>query len=130
MIIDTSAIVSIFRLEPETDLFLGAIESAVEPRISVASYLECMMVLDRLRDPVLSRKLDEFLEVSKIIVEPVTKEQASIARRAWRDYGKGSGHPAQLNYGDLFAYALAAQRREALLYKGTDFAHTDVKSAI
>ena len=65
-----------------------------------------------------------------IVIEPVTERQARIAREAYRDFGKGSGHPAQLNFGDCFAYALAKDKAEPLLFKGADFAHTDVRRAI
>ena len=92
--------------------------------MSAASYLESGVVLDSRRDPVLSRSLDDFLEI-----EPVTAEQARIAREAYRDFGKGSGHPAQLNFGDCFAYALAKSTDEPLLFVGLDFSHTDVTAA-
>jgi ribonuclease VapC len=79
---------------------------------------------------VVSRDLDEFLHDAAIRIEPVTETQARIAREAYRDYGRGSGHPAQLNFGDCFAYALARDLREPLLYKGADFSHTDIASAL
>ncbi len=74
--------------------------------------------------------LEEFVREFGLIVEPVTEVQAKIARRAYREYGKGSGNPAQLNFGDCFSYALAKDRDEPLLYKGSDFVHTDARSAI
>ena len=80
--------------------------------------------------PLLSRRLDDILATVQIIVEPVTEAQARIAREACRDYGKGSGHPAGLNFGDCLAYALARNKGEALLFKGTDFAKTDIRSAL
>ena len=67
---------------------------------------------------------------SEIVIEPVTAEQARIARQAYRDYGKGSGHPANLNFGDCFSYALAREKREPILFKGDDFLHTDLRSAL
>jgi ribonuclease VapC len=70
--------------------------------------------------------LDELVERFDIRIEPVTAEQAKIARQAYRDFGKGSGHPAGLNFGDCFSYALAREKREPLLWKGNDFGHTDV----
>ena len=85
--------------------------------------------MDGKRDPTLSRELDDLIRSSAILIEPVTEQQARIAREAYRDYGKGSGHPAGLNFGDCFAYALARDLGEPLLYKGTDFAATDVRSA-
>jgi ribonuclease VapC len=73
--------------------------------------------------------LDEVIEEFQIRIEPVTVEQARIARQAYRDYGKGSGHPANLNFGDCFSYALARDKREPILFKGDDFGHTDLRSA-
>jgi ribonuclease VapC len=95
----------------------------------VASYLETSIVLDKRRDAVMSAKLDDLIESAKITLEPVTAEQARIARQAYRDYGKGSGHPANLNFGDCFSYALARDKREPILYKGDDFVHTDLRPA-
>ena len=97
--------------------------------MSAASYLESGVVLDSRRDPVLSRSLDDFLDIAEVEIEPVTAEQARIAREAYRDFGKGSGHPAQLNFGDCFAYALAKSTDEPLLFVGLDFSHTDVTAA-
>jgi ribonuclease VapC len=74
--------------------------------------------------------LDDLIENSRIVMEPVTEEQARIARQAYRDYGRGSGHKANLNFGDCFAYALARVKREPLLYKGDEFIHTDIRSAM
>jgi ribonuclease VapC len=105
-------------------------ESETELRLSAASLLEAAIVTDASRDPVLSRELDDLVDALGIIIEPVTEHQARIAREAYRDYGKGSGHPARLNFGDCFAYALARDRGEPLLYKGSDFAHTDIRSAL
>jgi ribonuclease VapC len=87
------------------------------------------VVLDSRKDPVLSRTLDEFLQVAGVEIVPVTVEQARIARDAYRDFGKGSGHLAQLNFGDCFSYALAKANTEPLLYVGLDFSHTDVAAA-
>ena len=82
-----------------------------------------------LGDPVASRRFDELIEAAQIATEPVTEAQARLARQAYRDFGKASGHPAKLNFGDCFSYALAKSRGEPLLFKGQDFAQTDVKSA-
>jgi ribonuclease VapC len=130
MIIDSSAVIAIVRHEPERDRFLEVLDGAGFARISAASYLEAAIVTDGSRDPVLSNYLDQFLESAQIEIEPVTASQARIAREAYRGYGKGSGHPAQLNFGDCFAYALARDLREPLLYKGADFSHTDIASAL
>lgn len=87
-------------------------------------------MIDASRDPISSRKLDALLERAAITIEPVTEDQVRIARQAYRDFGKGSGHPAQLNFGDCFAYALAKDKGAPLLFKGDDFSKTDVTVAV
>jgi uncharacterized protein with PIN domain len=84
----------------------------------------------RPRDPIASRRFDDLVREASFVIEPVTEAQARIARDAYRDFGKGSGHPAQLNFGDCFAYALARAAGEPLLFKGTDFSHTDITRAL
>jgi ribonuclease VapC len=130
MILDTSAILAILRDEPDAIVYAQAIESASKRRISAANFVEAAAVIDSARDPVASRGLDELLHAAQVLIEPVTEAQARIAREAYRDFGKGSGHPAKLNFGDCFAYALAKTAGEPLLYKGDDFAHTDIVSSI
>jgi len=130
MIVDASALIAILRGEPDARVFATALESASVRRISAASYLEAAIVMDGSRDPVISRRFDKLLSDAKIVVEPVTEEQARIARDAYRDFGRGSGHPARLNFGDCFAYALAKELREPLLFKGNDFAQTDIAPAL
>ncbi|MBA3307188.1 MAG: type II toxin-antitoxin system VapC family toxin [Chloroflexi bacterium] len=129
MIIDTSALIAILRDEPDARRFAEAIESAGERRISAATYVELGAVIDGARDPVASRRVDELLTAANIRIEPVTEAQARLAREAYRDFGKGSGHAAALNFGDCFAYALARSRGEPLLYKGDDFSGTDIRAA-
>ena len=129
MIVDTSALVAILRFEPERIALATALDQAPHRSISAASYLELSIVIDSRRDPVLSREVDEIIDRFEIHIEPVTVEQAKLARQAYRDYGKGSGHPAQLNFGDCFSYALARDKREPMLYTGDDFVHTDIRSA-
>lgn len=130
MIVDASALIAILRGEPDARVFATALESASVRRISAASYLEAAIVTDGSRDPVISRRFDQLLRDAKIVVEPVTEGQARIARDAYRDFGRGSGHPARLNFGDCFAYALAKDLREPLLFKGDDFAQTDIAPAL
>lgn len=130
MIVDTSAIIAILREEDDASVYAGAIAAAGVRRLSAASYLECGCVLDAQRDPVVSRGLDELIDVAKIAVEPVTERQARLARQAYADFGKGSGHPARLNFGDCLSYALALDLHEALLWKGNDFGHTGIESAL
>jgi len=126
MIVDTSALLAILRDEPEAGFCAMAIETAADRRISAANFLESAVVIDGSRDPVASRRFDELVQEAQLVIEPVTEFQARIAREAYRDFGKGSGHPAQLNFGDCFAYALAKATGEPLLFKGNDFIHTDV----
>ena len=130
MIIDTSALIAILSAEDDAAAMAYAIEEAAVRRISAANYLETAVVIDSSRDPIASRRFDELVEVAVLSVEPVTREQARIAREAYRDFGKGSGHKAGLNFGDCFAYALAKSAGEPLLYKGDDFVHTDVTPAL
>ena len=130
MIVDTSAVVAVVRREPERSSFLTALDREPVNRISAASYFESAIVMDGSRSPSLSPGLDEFIRAAELTIEPVTAHQAKIAREAYRDFGKGSGRPSQLNLGDCFAYALAKDLDEPLLFKGGDFAHTDVRCAI
>ena len=130
MIIDTSALIAILRAEPEASVYARAIESARARRLSAASYVEVGAVIDRAGDAVASRRVDELLAVTDIGIEAVSADQARIAREAYRDFGKGSGHSAGLNFGDCFSYALAKARGEPLLFKGEDFGHTDITTAL
>lgn len=126
MIIDTSVLVAVLRGEPDAASYLEVIRTTVPRRISAGTYLELGVVIDGQGDPIASRRLDHLLTRLSIVIEPVTESQARIAREAYRDFGKGSGHPAGLNFGDCFAYALAREMREPLLFKGDDFRHTDI----
>jgi ribonuclease VapC len=128
MIVDTSALVAILRDEPEARRFAIALANAQERRISAANFLEAAIVIDG-SDPVASRLFDDLLRESRIHIETVTEEQVRIAREAYRDFGRGSGHAAALNFGDCFAYALARTSGEPLLFKGRDFTHTGVPVA-
>ena len=130
MIVDASALIAILRNEPEALSCADAIENASVRRISAANYVEAAVVIDGSRDPIASRRFDDLLREAELVVEPVTEVQARVAREAYRDFGKGSGHPAQLNFGDCFAYALAKVAGEPLLFKGDDFTHTDIASAL
>lgn len=121
--------VAILRGEPDCDELESRILSAPERRMSAAGYLETSIVVDGQRNPILSRKLDEYLLIARIGIADFAARQAKIARMAYRDFGKGSGHPAQLNFGDCLAYALAVDQDEPLLFKGNDFNHTDVRRA-
>ena len=130
MIVDTSAIVAILRDEAGARDCALAIEKSSVRRISAANFVEAALVIDGSRDPIASRRFDDFFKEARIAVEPVTLEQARLAREAYRDFGKESGHPAKLNFGDCFAYALAKATGEPLLFKGDDFIHTDIAPAL
>ena len=129
MILDSSVLIAILRGEPEAAEFGRIIESQGSLKISAATYVETAIVVDANREPVLSRRLDELIKDSDIRIEPLTEAQALIARQAFRDFGEGSGHPAKLNFGDCFSYALAKSLNQPLLFEGDDFSQTDVKSA-
>ena len=130
MILDTSAIVAILQDELESPAFAHAVEDNRPVRVSAANWLEAAILVDGNRSPALSRRFDELLREAAVEVEPVTTQQAELALEAYRAFGRGSGHPAHLNFGDCFAYALAMERDEPLLFKGKDFAHTDVRRII
>jgi ribonuclease VapC len=130
MIVDSSALIAILRNEPEAQAFSETIEKTQSVRISAGTLFEASMVADKFRDPKVSARFDEIVELSRMVIEPVTADHARIARKAYQDYGKGSGHPANLNFGDCFSYALAREKREPILYKGDDFVHTDLRPAM
>jgi ribonuclease VapC len=129
VILDSSALIALMRDEPEAAGFAAKIAQASTRRLSAANFVEAAVVIDGSRDPILSRNFDELLREAQIKIEPVTESQAKLAREAHRDFGRGSGHPAKLNFGDCFAYALAKEKNEPLLFKGEDFRHTDIQSA-
>jgi ribonuclease VapC len=128
VILDTSPIVAILRAEQDAAEFAEAIQSAATRRTSAVSYMEAAIVIDSGGDPIASRRFDDFFRASHISIEAVTPRQAEIARQAYRDFGKGH-HKAGLNFGDCFAYALAKEMDEPLLFKGLDFKQTDVDVA-
>lgn len=130
MIVDSSAIIAILNDEPESGPFAIALASAKVVRMSAGTLVELSIVVDGTRDPVRSAWLDPFLSRSRIEIVDVTAEHARFAREAHRDFGRGSGHPARLNFGDCFSYALARSTGEPLLFKGDDFGHTDLTPAI
>lgn len=130
MIIDTSAIVAMLRTEPDAEALSSALRGAAVRRISAASYVELAVVIDGMGDPVLSGGLDALLTAYRIQIEPLSEGQARIARTAYQRFGRGSGHPARLNMGDCYSYALARDLGEPLLFKGADFALTDIELVI
>jgi ribonuclease VapC len=128
MILDTSALCAIFFEEPEGDVYLQIIHDADHCRMSAANFVELAMVIEGQLGPKAGRQCDMFFRRAEIVIEPVTIEHAHLARQGFLDFGKGR-HPAALNFGDCFAYALAKATDEPLLYKGTDFSKTDVRAA-
>jgi len=129
MIVDTSALVAVLFGEPEADAFTRLIHDADRCLISAGTFLELSIVVERQTGPEVARQCDMFFRRAGIIIEPFTVEQAHIARQAFHDFGKGR-HPAGLNFGDCFAYALAKITGEPLLFKGKNFKKTDIASAL
>lgn len=128
MIVDTSALIAVLLREPEEEAFAHHMLGA-KPRMSAANWFEATMVADGRKDGH-SDTLDRLVDQLAITIEPVTEAHARAARIAFRRYGRGSGSPARLNFGDCFAYALSATSGEPLLFKGDDFTHTDVLRAV
>ncbi|MFC0206557.1 type II toxin-antitoxin system VapC family toxin [Sphingobium terrigena] len=128
MILDTSALVAILYREPEATRFAQAIHDADACRISVASYVELSMVIESQLGPEGMRQAEAFFRRAGITIEPVTLDHGELARQAFLDFGKGR-HKAGLNFGDCFSYALAKATGEPLLFKGNDFALTDIEAA-
>lgn len=129
MVVDTSALLAILRDEPERRLFTEALEDAGHTVLSAASFVEASIVIEARFGAEGLRDLDLLIAKAGIEIAAVDAEQAQIARQAYRRFGKGR-HPASLNFGDCFAYALAEARQEPLLYKGEDFTRTDIPSAL
>jgi ribonuclease VapC len=129
MILDTSALAAIFFGEPEATLYTQVIHGADRCLMSAANFVELCIVIEGQIGPDAGRQCDAFFRGAGIVIEPVTVEQAHLARQAFLDFGKGR-HPAALNFGDCFAYALAKITGEVLLFKGEDFKKTDITSAL
>lgn len=125
MIVDTSAILAILFDEEDANHYALAIAHAESCRLSAATFLEAAIVIEAQTKNNAGRQLDALIRQSGMVIEPVTEEHAHIARQAYVDFGKGR-HPAGLNFGDCFSYALAKATGEALLFKGKDFTKTDV----
>ena len=129
MIIDTSAVLAILLGEADADRYEEAIVAAWPRRMSVVGLLEAAMVIESRGGVTAGHELDVLLDKASVELVAVTSEQATAARHAWRRFGKGN-HPAGLNFGDCFAYALANVTGEPLLFKGDDFARTDIAAAL
>ena len=129
MIVDTSAIVAILRREPEGDAFFERVVEAERPAMSAIALVEAALIIEGRGGRAAGVRLDSFVDKAGIEVVAVTAGTARLAREAWRVWGRGN-HPARLNFGDCFAYALAQERGEPLLFKREDFARTDVRRAL
>jgi ribonuclease VapC len=130
MVVDTSALVALLLPEADADRYRQAMTAAATRRISAFSLFECRIVLLRRVGQGMVDDLAEFLQLAAFDIAPFDATQVDVATAAYLRFGKGSGHPAQLNLGDCAAYALATSLGLPLLYKGGDFAKTDVTPAI
>ena len=125
MVVDTSALIALLGMEAEAARVAAALESEATRLISAATVVETGLVIESRYGAQGARELDLLIAKAELSIQPVTAEQAEVAREAWRRYGKGR-HPAGLNFGDCFSYALARTSGEPLLFKGDDFIHTDI----
>ena len=129
MIVDSSAVVAIIMDESDADALSDCLLAASGARMAAPTYVEVSIVCDQ-RPTLVAADLDEVLEAHAVSVAAFTPEQAQVARTAYQRYGRGSGHPASLNFGDCFSYAMAIVANEPLLFTGDDFTHTDVRNAL
>ena len=125
MVVDSSALIALLNMEPESARIAVALESDATRLVSAATVVEAGLVIESRFGSVGGRELDLLIAKAGLSIEPVTADQADVAREAWRRYGKGR-HSAGLNFGDCFSYALAKVTGEPLLFKGDDFTHTDI----
>ena len=125
MVVDTSALIALLGMEADAARVAAALESEATRLISAAAVVETGLVIESRYGAQGGRELDLLIAKAELSIQPVTAEQAEVAREAWRRYGKGR-HPAGLNFGDCFSYALARTSGEPLLFKGDDFIHTDI----
>ncbi|MGH9417150.1 MAG: type II toxin-antitoxin system VapC family toxin [Terriglobales bacterium] len=129
MVADTSAVVAIFLNEPECAVFQAAIDGAASKSLSAVTAVECSLVIESRLGPKAGQELEAYLQMAGLAIHPVTRPQVEWARAAWRHYGRGR-HPAGLNLGDCFAYALARSLHQPLLFNGNAFAQTDIRPAL
>jgi ribonuclease VapC len=129
VILDTSSVVAILAQEADAGRYINAISHASICRISAANFVELSIVLEAQHGPGVARQCEALFRRVGIVIEPVTLDQAHLARQAYLDFGRGR-HAAGLNFGDCFAYALAKATAEPLLFKGHDFSKTDVEAAV
>lgn len=130
MIVDSSALIAILLREPEAETFARTLLASPRNRISAVNFVEAAIIADaRMQPTSRADAFDDLVQAVGLEVEGVTREHATDARIAYRRFGKGY-HPARLNFGDCFAYALASEAGEPLLFKGDDFSRTDIISAL
>ncbi|HEX7214027.1 MAG TPA: type II toxin-antitoxin system VapC family toxin [Methylomirabilota bacterium] len=129
MIVDTSALLAILFDEPDAERYARALAEADTMRLSAGNFVKAAVVVEAQTNASGRGQFDTLIRRAGIVIEPFTEEQAHIARPAYTDFGKGR-HPAGLNFGDCFAYALAKATAEPLLFKGQDFSKTDVTAAL
>jgi ribonuclease VapC len=125
VVVDTSALIALLNMEQESARLAAALESDATRLVSAATVVETGLVVESRYGPAGALELDLLIAKANLSVEAVTREQAEVAREAWRRFGKGR-HPASLNFGDCFSYALAKVTGEPLLFKGDDFSQTDI----
>jgi len=130
LIVDASALLAMLLKEADAERFAEAVAQARQCRIGAPTWVEAAMVIDPRGDREALAAFETFAKRYRLRVEPFTAEHAALARQAWRDYGRGSGHPAKLNFGDCLAYGFAKGEHEPLLFKGNDFVHTDIEPAL
>jgi ribonuclease VapC len=130
MVVDSSALIALLLGEPETPGYVSALAAASSRLLSAPSYVEIAIVMMARSGPEVLEKFDRLLEHLVVEIVPFTREQAGLAVTAYRQYGRGSGHAAKLNFGDCFTYALAKLRDQPVLFKGNDFVHTDIKIVV
>jgi ribonuclease VapC len=130
MVIDSSALIALLLGEPESTNFVTSIAASTTRLTSASSYLETAIVMLNRSGPDAPEKVDRLLADLSIDIFPFTQDQAVLAIAAYGRYGRGSGHPAGLNFGDCFTYALAKLTGEPVLFKGSDFSRTDLVSAV
>ena len=130
IVVDSSAIFAVLASEPDAETFRIRLAESSEILMSAATYMECGTVVARKLDSTGQLRLSRLISVLNIEIVPLDNQQADVGTSAFRLFGKGSGHPAGLNFGDCFAYALARTRNLPLLFKGDDFIHTDIEAAL
>ena len=129
MILDSSALLAVALLEADNERYVDAMIAASARNISAGTWLEVFIVAEGRRWPAAMARLENLIKVMRLEIRDVTAEHAQVARLAWSRFGRGN-HPAALNYGDCFAYALAKVTGEPLLFKGDDFSQTDIEPAL